>query len=127
VSDISLKAKVITVLSDNKGYSIRKVKENLGIRFDIYPAYTTVATVLNRLEKEEKVFSIFISEKRTKKIYLLSKSTIKNETDSFLKKFITQFGDVGIKHLGNMLNTEISDGDYQQLRDKLGISDQIND
>ncbi len=83
-------------------------------------AYTTIATILTRLEKE----GIIRSEKNNGKIksvkfYSLNQSAHKNEVNSFLKSLYTKFGMVGVKHLGDVLNADLTEEDLDKIRKKL--------
>lgn len=83
-------------------------------------AYTTIATILQRLEDD----GILISEKkklekRKKKYYRIRDEAPKEEAETFLKSFLAKFGSVGVRHLGEVMASDFSDEEIEELRRKL--------
>ena len=97
-----LEKQIMDIVWEQKKCSVRNILEKLKTEKQL--AYTTVATILNRLfdkkllnRKEDKSGYIY-SPKVSKELYS------KNIAQNFLKKFIDSFGDIAIASFADSID-----------------------
>ncbi len=113
---------VTSELNTEIGLSIKEITKNVNEKSDKEYAYTTIATVLSRLQNQN------IIEARKAKIngrkinfYYLSEQGFKKEVQKQLQNVILKFGVGGVKHLGELLDTEIDVKDLESIQKRLNI------
>ena len=117
-----LKALVIRILHQKGPSTVNGVNQIILFDYQRKYAYTTIATILSRLEKE----GIMKSEARTinkrrVKIFSLRSDACKEEVTNFLENLFTKFGTAGFKHLGKILDTEMSEDQILSIQEKLNL------
>jgi DNA-binding PadR family transcriptional regulator len=115
-----LKTLVIQTLRTLQEASVNEIQAEIDTATGRSYAMSTIATILSRLEEE----GIIIGEKkrkidRKKTYYSIKPSAHKEKATEFLRDYITQYGDVGIRHLSDVMGNEISQDELVQLRAKL--------
>lgn len=115
-----LKDIVIAELDPKIGLSVKDIIKNVNRISNKEYAYTTIATVLTRLEKQNLVVSQKARiEGRTINLYYLSESGYKKEIENQLSIVVNRFGFGGVKHLANLLDAEIDLDDMKELEQRL--------
>ncbi len=111
---------VVSELNTEIGLSIKEITRTINEKSEKKYAYTTIATVLSRLENQN------IIEARKAKIngrkinlYYLSEQGFKTEIKNQLQNVILKFGVGGVKHLGELLDTEIEEKDLVSIQKRL--------
>lgn len=117
-----LRDTVIGELNTDIGLSIKEITKLVNVRSNKDYAYTTIATVLSRLENQ----SIIEARKakingRNINLYYLSEQGFKKEVQKQLQNVILKFGVGGVKHLGELLDTEIDEKDLESIQKRLDV------
>ncbi|OLS22389.1 MAG: hypothetical protein HeimC2_29690 [Candidatus Heimdallarchaeota archaeon LC_2] len=111
---------VVSELDTDIGLSIKDITKKVNEKSAKEYAYTTISTVLSRLENQNVI------EARKAKIngrkinlYFLSEQGYKKEVRKQLQNVILKFGVSGVKHLGELLDTEIDENDLDSIQKRL--------
>ena len=116
-----LKSKVLGVLNNEK-LTVRQVMVKINTNSSKQYAYTTIGTILNRLESDSIVTSKDISDHgRKQKLYSIEIDAHKTEVTNFLRSLYIKFGTAGVRHLGEMLETELNEEDVASIKQKLNL------
>ncbi|MHA2028842.1 MAG: BlaI/MecI/CopY family transcriptional regulator [Candidatus Kariarchaeaceae archaeon] len=113
---------VISELNTEIGLSIKEITKNVNEKSKKDYAYTTIATVLTRLENQ-KIIEARKAKINGRKInlYYLSEQGFKKEVQKQLQNVILKFGAGGVKHLGELLDTEIDEKDLESIQKRLDV------
>ncbi|MCE7734387.1 MAG: BlaI/MecI/CopY family transcriptional regulator [Candidatus Heimdallarchaeota archaeon] len=113
---------VIGELNTQIGLSIKEITKNVNEKSDKEYAYTTISTVLSRLETQ-KIIEARKAKINGRKInlYYLSEQGFKKEVQKQLQNVILKFGVGGVKHLGELLDTEIDEKDLESIQKRLDV------
>lgn len=111
---------VVSELNTEIGLSIKDIAKKVNKKSENEYAYTTIATVLSRLENQ-KIIEVRKAKINGRKInlYYLSEQGFKTEIKNQLQNVIIKFGIGGVKHLGELLDTEIKDEDIESIQKRL--------
>ncbi|MHA2276991.1 MAG: BlaI/MecI/CopY family transcriptional regulator [Candidatus Kariarchaeaceae archaeon] len=114
---------VIAELNTEIGLSIKEITKKVNKKSDRIYAYTTIATVLSRLENQ-KIIEARKAKINGRKInlYYLSEQGFKNEIKQQLQNVILKFGAGGVKHLGELLDAEIDEDDLESIQKRINAS-----
>jgi predicted transcriptional regulator len=114
---------VIAELNTEIGLSIKEITNKVNKKSDRIYAYTTIATVLSRLENQ-KIIEARKAKINGRKInlYYLSEQGFKNEIKQQLQNVILKFGAGGVKHLGELLDAEIDEDDLESIQKRINAS-----
>lgn len=105
-----------------KKRTVRQIMDLVNQTSEKKYAYTTIHTILQRLEKDVIVSSTETSINKTKqRFYHIRKNAYKQEITKTLRNLYIKFGPVGIKHLSNILDTNIEDLDFEEIEKKLEL------
>ncbi|MCE7737505.1 MAG: BlaI/MecI/CopY family transcriptional regulator [Candidatus Heimdallarchaeota archaeon] len=116
-----LKSKVLGVMSNEK-LTVRQVMERINNNSSKQYAYTTIGTILNRLELDGIVKSKNISNHgRKQKIFSIETDAHKKEVTNFLRSLFIKFGTTGVRHLGEILDTDLNEEDVASIKNKLNL------
>ena len=111
---------VISELNTEIGLSIKEITGNVNEKSNKEYAYTTIATVLSRLEHQNIIEARKAKINRRKiNLYFLSEQGFKKEVKKQLQNVILKFGVGGVKHLGELLDTEIDETDLESIQKRL--------
>lgn len=115
-----LKNIVIGELNTTIGLSVKEITRLINLKLEREYAYNTIATVLSRLEHQK----IIVARKakisgRNINLYYLSEQGFKSEIRNQLRNVILKFGIGGVKHLGELLDTEITDEEVELIQKRL--------
>ena len=110
---------VISVLREKHPLSVREILAIINKQTKNIYAYSTIATTLSRLDKKGFVSS-YLEEihGRTMKLYQLRIDAPNVEVNNILRNLISKFGLVGVKHLGEVFNENISDNEIESIKAK---------
>jgi len=115
-----LKTMVLSVLEVNVGLSVRDINEAVDRISSRDNAYTTIATVLSRLESEELVIKKKAKiDNRTVNLYFLSEPAYKKEVNGMVKDIFRKFGLNAVKHLGTLFDADLDEDELEDLEKKL--------
>ncbi|OLS28463.1 MAG: hypothetical protein HeimC2_06820 [Candidatus Heimdallarchaeota archaeon LC_2] len=121
MKDDDLKSKVLSVMT-SKELTVRQIMDDVNSNSHKQYAYTTIGTILKRLEIDGIVISKNKgTDKRNQKLFSIEDNAHKKEVSNFLRGLLLKFGPVGVRHLGEMLDTEINEGDIDLIRQKLNL------
>lgn len=111
---------VVGELNTEIGLSIKDIAKKVNEKSEHEYAYTTISTVLSRLENQ-KIIEVRKAKINGRKInlYYLSEQGFKTEIKNQLQNVILKFGIGGVKHLGELLDTEIKDEDIESIQKRL--------
>ena len=114
---------VVSELNTEIGLSIKEITKKVNIKSIKEYAYTTIATVLSRLENQ-KIIEARKAKINGRKInlYYLSEQGFKTEIKNQLQNVILKYGAGGVKHLGELLDTEIKDEDLESIQKRLDLN-----
>ena len=114
---------VISELNTEIGLSIKEITKKVNEKSSKDYAYTTIATVLSRLENQ-KIIEARKAKINGRKInlYYLSEQGFKTEIKNQLQNVILKYGVGGVKHLGELLDTDINDEDIELIQKRLDSS-----
>ncbi|MHA2032548.1 MAG: BlaI/MecI/CopY family transcriptional regulator [Candidatus Kariarchaeaceae archaeon] len=116
-----LKAKVLGALINEKK-TVRQIMDDLNESSPKQYAYTTLATTLTRLDNEGVVTSTNISKHgRKQKLFTITKDAHKKEVTRMLRGLFIKFGPMGVRHLGEVLDTELDEKDVDSIKKKLEL------
>ena len=111
---------VTSELDTEIGLTIKEITKEVNQKHGREYAYTTIATVLVRLEKQNIVEARKAKiNGRNIKLYFISEHGFKNEIKEQLQNVILKFGVGGVKHLGELLDTEIDEKDLESIQKRL--------
>lgn len=89
-------------------------------------AYTTISTTLSRLVKKKLViFEIQMKKGKKYKGYKLNNEATRFEIQSNLQQFVTRFGMIGVRHLGQIFNTDLSENELKEIQKMFDELEQI--
>ncbi len=113
---------VISELNTEIGLSIKEITKTVNEKSKKDYAYTTIATVLSRLENQNIIESrkAKINGRKINLYYLLEQG-FKKEVQKQLQNVILKFGVGGVKHLGELLDTEIDEKDLESIQKRLDV------
>lgn len=115
-----LKTLVLKVLNLSGQATVREVLNEINLISDKIYKYTTIATILSRLEKENIITSEKkTDDKRSTKYYKLEETAHKKEVHSLLKSLFSKFGTTGVRHLADVLDSDITEEELEIIRKKL--------
>lgn len=116
-----LKSRVLSVIR-SKPLTVRQIKRKVNAKYGRLYGYTTIGTILQRLESDGMIKSeISNADKRNQKLFTISKNAHRQEVSRLLRSLFFKFGSSGIRHLGEILDTEITDDEIQTIFDKLDL------
>lgn len=115
-----LKALVLSVLDVDIGLSVKDVNKRVDEISSRNNAYTTISTVLTRLESEKLVIKRKAKiENRTVNLYFLSEIAYKTEVNGMVKDIFRKFGLNAVKHLGQLFDADLDQEELAELEKKL--------
>ncbi len=121
MKDDNLKSKVLSVLIGRES-TVRQVLNEVNSKSNKKYAYTTIGTILKRLETEGIVISKNNGiDKRNQKLFSIDNNAHKNEISKFLRGLLLKFGPVGVQHLGEIFETDLDEADVDLIRKKLNL------
>lgn len=116
-----LKSRVLAILV-NQSLTVRDVLREINNNNVKKYAYTTIATILKRLELDEMVVSVNMdNDGRRTKVYSIENNAHKIEASKLLRGLFTKFGMVGVQHLGQLLDVELDESGLEELKKKLNL------
>lgn len=121
MKDSDLKSKVLNAMI-GKESTVRQIMVQVNLNSQKQCAYTTIGTILKRLEAENIVLSKNKGiDKRNQKLFSIANNAHKNEVTKILRGLIMKFGPVGVRHLGEVLDTELNESDVDAIKKKLNL------
>ena len=115
-----LKAMVLSVLDVKIGLSIKDINKEVDRISSRENAYTTISTVLSRLESDKLVIKQKAKiDNRTVNLYFLSETAYKKEVNGMVKEIFQKFGLNAVKHLGQLFDADLDENELEVLEKKL--------
>jgi len=112
-----LKRLVLIIIREEGPLSIRNILNSIRDKSKNDYAYTTIATIVKRLEQKNIVIANqkLINNRFTYE-YSLSQDAPKDEIKDILHSLINRFGTVGIRHLGKVFNEDLTEEDILRIK-----------
>lgn len=109
-------------MEEGKGYYVSDLVHLLAQNYDKEYAYTTIATVLKRLQKKGVLELIKTSGKtRDRNMFIISEQGQKEDMNDFLKQYFYRFGAKGIKHLGELMDNDFDEEEFNHIKKELDL------
>jgi predicted transcriptional regulator len=119
-----LQQTVLQILQERQPLSVNEILDEVNERIkDKSYKSGAIFTILGRLEKKKVVE---YEKHEGVRIYHIRKDAPKREILLMLDKFVARFGKVGIKQLGDVLGTEFSEEELEELRRELELEEREN-
>ena len=116
-----LKSRVLSVIH-NKPLTVRQIMRKVNTKYGRHYGYTTIGTILQRLESDEMIKSkISGADRRNQKLFTISKNAHKQEVSRLLRSLFFKFGPLGIRHLGEILDTKLDEDEIESILEKLDL------
>ena len=119
-----LKHLVLSIIREDGPLNIRNILNSIRGKSGTDYAYTTIATIVKRLETKNIVMvDKKIINNRFSHEYSFRPDAPKDEVKDILHSLVKRFGIVGIRHLGNVFNEDLTEDELLRIKLQFEESD----
>ncbi len=104
---------VLSVINEKGPFSIREVLNEIKDRTKTDYAYSTIATIIRRLNKKGLVKAV--TDEKTLKKYRIEVNAPQREVRDMMSTLIGRFGLIGARQLGEVFNSTLTDEELMDI------------